>query len=104
MTPQWWDVPGGLQVRYKALVDNPIAALRAVIDRYGAPLKEFDQVLPSLTIDKLRLTTTNNHFWKGSPGHWKALMSPELVQAIGQAHAGVFEQLGYDWKPAGEPG
>lgn len=99
VTPQWWHQPDGLQVRYEALVQDPRAALQAVMDRYGPPLKPFDEVLPALTIDKLRLTTTNNHFWKGSPGHWQALMPQELVQAAGQAHAQVFEALGYDWQP-----
>lgn len=100
VTPQWWNVPGGLQVRYEALVRDPAQALAAVIGHYGPPLKPFDQVLPAITMDNLRAKSTNNHFWKGSPGHWKALMPADLVQAIGQAHAGVFEQLGYDWSPS----
>lgn len=103
VTPQWWNVPGGLQVRYEELVQDPRAALAPVIDRYGPPLKDFDQVLPALTLDQLKRTSTNNHFWKGSPGHWQALMTPELAQAIGQAHAGVFEQLGYGWEPCNAP-
>lgn len=103
VTPQWWNVPGGLQVRYEELVRDPEEALAAVIGRYGPPLKAFDQVLPAITMDKLRAKSTNNHFWKGSPGHWKSLMARDLVAAIGQAHSGVFEQLGYDWsQPASQ--
>lgn len=98
VTSQWWNQHGGLQVRYEELVRDPVAALAAVIERYGPPLKPFEEVLPELTMEKLRPTSINSHFWKGTPGHWQKLMSQELAQAAGQAHAQVFEQLGYSWK------
>lgn len=99
VTPQWWNQSGGLQVRYEELVRDPATALAAVMERHGPPLKPFEEVLPELTLEKLRPTSSNNHFWKGAPGHWQKLMPQELAQAIGQAHAPVFEALGYGWTP-----
>ena len=97
VTPQWWGIDGGLQVRYEELVKNPADALDSVMRKYGDPLVPFDRVLPNLTMEELRKTSSNNHFWKGSPGHWKSLMPGELVRSIGAAHSNVFEALGYEW-------
>lgn len=98
VTPQWWCEKEGLKVRYEQLVQDPQKSLSQIIDKFGDPLNSFEKVLPLLSMDELRKTSSNNHFWKGSPGHWKNLMPENLVNLLGTAHSGVFGQLGYDWR------
>lgn len=95
VTAEWWHIDGVIRVRYEDLVADPHAALRPMTDRLGAVVDSIDDVLARLTIDKLRKTSTNNHFWRGQPGHWRTLIPRERCEAIERAHSGVFESLGY---------
>lgn len=95
ITPQWWLAADVVKLRYEELVAEPTAALAALEQRLGSPLGDVGEALDAFTIDKLRLTSSNQHFWKGQPGLWQQYIPAEHAGRIMQAHRDVFDSLGY---------
>jgi hypothetical protein len=95
VTPEWWCRPEVVRLRYEALVADPGATLTPLADRFGSFRTPLESVLASLTLENLRQTSTNNHFWKGQPGHWRQLMQKHVARSIAEAHPSVFAALGY---------
>jgi hypothetical protein len=101
VTSEWWSAPGTVKVRYEELVTDPGRALKDVMSRCGPTSRELGGVLERHTIDRLRPTAQNNHFWKGQPGNWRAHVPMESARRIRAAHTAVFDALGYDLQPYG---
>jgi hypothetical protein len=47
------------------------------------------------SMDRMRKSFTNNHFWMGRPGLWRELLTAPKADTIATAHSSVFEALGY---------
>ncbi|MES2999072.1 MAG: sulfotransferase domain-containing protein [Pseudomonadota bacterium] len=99
VTPEWWHAPGVLKVRYEDLVAQPHRTLTELGAQFGPVVRTIDEVLGANTIDKLKLTTTNSHFWQGEPDAWRRMIPQEFWAKIVDAHADVFESLGYTLEP-----
>lgn len=95
VTPDWWVQPGVLGVRYEDLVRDPLQGLQPVLEALGPVLTPLAQVLPTVSIDRLRQTSVNNHFWKGQPGHWRELLPMDTARLIQATQADLFRCLGY---------
>lgn len=102
VTPAWWSAIGAVTVRYEDLALATIPSLARLAEVLGPPLGDAAAVASSNSLSALRSTSTNQHFWQGTPGLWKRLLSRAQVQAAAQAYREVFSELGYapdqvDW-------
>jgi hypothetical protein len=95
VTPDWWPEASVTPVRYENLVSEPAQTLEAACARLGSFRTGIHETVRALTLDKLRPTSQNDHFWQGRPGLWQELLPPDTAAAIAQAHAAKFAALGY---------
>ena len=95
VSAEWWDTPGTAQVRYEDLVKQPLETLTALCHGLGPAQASLAQTLQDNAIDKLRLTSSNNHFWQGQPDAWQQMVPPEFALQVQHAHSAVFQRLGY---------
>jgi hypothetical protein len=102
VSPQWWGVQDALRVRYEDLVRAPLETLNAVGSELGSTAVSLSDALDTLTLERLKPTATNRHFWRGQPGLWRSLLPLEEARQIEAAHADVFSLLGYRCEP--DPG
>ena len=65
---EWWEAPGVIPVRYEELVQDTSGVLLRISGELGAFAHSPSKVIEACTIDKLRSTNPNRHFWKGQPG------------------------------------
>ena len=105
VTPAWLDQPDVTRVRYEDLVRDPVGTLRTVATTLGPFRSDPIATVASLTIEQLRPTSGNSHYWQGRPGLWKTLLPQPLAEAIVEAHAPTFAALEYpadnaDWPSA----
>jgi hypothetical protein len=99
ITSQWWQTPGTICLRYEDLVNEPVATLAKICARISPDLKRsIEDVVTATTMDELRAAYGDYHFhfWQGRPGHWKALLTAQVVGRIAAAHPEMFQPLGYE--------
>jgi len=99
VSAQWWVRPQTTRVRYEDLVGNAADALEKLCAAFGAAAPDVRDVVDRHRLDRLREGSTNHHFWKGRPGLWRSLLTPEVVRAIHAANRSCFETLGYAIDP-----
>jgi hypothetical protein len=95
VTPEWWNEPGVLRLRYEDLVQAPEATLAGLASRLEGDHASIGETVSSYTMERLR-AQSSAHFWRGEPDLWRTMLPAETVGAIRAAHAGVFTALGYD--------
>jgi hypothetical protein len=95
VTPAWLDHPDVTRVRYEDLVRDPVGTLRTVATTLGPFRGDPTSTVASLTIERLRPTSGNSHYWQGRPGLWKTLLPQSLAETIVEAHAPTFAALEY---------
>ena len=100
VTPEWWDAPGIVKVRYEDLAGRPGETLAGLGHVLGPMSGSIEEALQENTLDKLKLTTTNSHFWQGKPDTWKAMIPPDFARQIEHSHEAVMKCLGYPCGPA----
>ena len=101
ITPEWWSLPGVLQVRYESLVRDAQGELGRLVSEIGGEVKKpLGSALAATTIPRLRAMTQNDHhFWQGKSGLWKSLLTAHEAIEIARAHAGTMQTLGYSCDP-----
>jgi hypothetical protein len=102
ISPQWWEAPGAVRLRYEDLVAQPVAVLQRLVPAVGAGRARgslAEAVADSSLVSLRRRSRGRHHFWQGRPGHWKRLLVAEVAQAIAAVHAGVFQRFGYVCDP-----
>ena len=95
VTKEWWVMPSIIGVRYEDLVQKSQETVTSLCQKLDASPANVDKVLKSLAIEKLRQTSSNQHFWQGRTGIWKALLTSDVAHAIASVHQQVFTILGY---------
>ncbi|MFO0876914.1 MAG: sulfotransferase domain-containing protein [Gemmataceae bacterium] len=95
---EWWNQTGCIHLRYEDLVADTGKELRRIVDflEWKPDLASVHDVVEQCSMESLRKTASNNHFWKGKPGGWRLWLTAQTTQAIARAHPDVFERLGYD--------
>jgi hypothetical protein len=98
---EWWLQPGILRLRYEDLVLNPVLELArlGVSLRNPTPSDIIDKAVAAHSIEELRKTASNQHFWLGQPGHWKKLLPASLAYRIALTHSQSFDMFGYEVTP-----
>jgi hypothetical protein len=101
VTPEWWSLPGAIQIRYEALLHDQQGELeRLVRDIGGEPRQSLAGALGATTIPRLRVMAQNDHhFWQGKAGLWKKFLPVREAVEIARAHVSVFDTLGYTCDP-----
>jgi hypothetical protein len=100
LTRQWWQLDHTCRVRYESLVEDAPCMLSDVCAQLHAhPRRSPGDVVAENTLDRLRPTSRNNHFWKGTPGFWRRLLPAPLARTIARAHTEHFTALGYACDP-----
>jgi len=95
VTPEWWDAPGVARVRYEDLVDHPQRTLTGLCEALGPPRRSIAETLEAHTLDKLKPTAGNSHFWQGRTDAWREMIPHEFALEIAHVHREVFERMGY---------
>ncbi|NDP42574.1 MAG: sulfotransferase [Aromatoleum sp.] len=91
----WWQRDEVLKVRYENLLSDPAGALSAVSVAIGPFEVPLEQSLNTLTLETLRRTTNNGHFWQGKAGLWKHLCPRSVANEAFAHHRKIFDTLGY---------
>ena len=66
---------------------------------YPAAPEAIAGAIAANSLEKLRATSHNQHFWQGRPGLWKALLPAKEARRIARAHPTVFQGGGYECDP-----
>jgi hypothetical protein len=93
---EWSKEPNTIRVRYEDLVHNTKSTLTTIFDVLGRPNYDIDTVISEFSLEKLRPTASNRHFWKGEPGLWKKLIPRSVATDIYNAHSAFFEAMHHD--------
>jgi len=93
----WSNDPEAMIVKYEYLVNDTERTLDELVYSLGLPCANLSEVVACNSIEMLRETSKNGHFWQGRPGLWKELIPSARVEKIAQRHKKVFLNLGYDF-------
>jgi len=97
---EWWGFPDALCVKYEDLVLAPLDTLNAIgWSDFGSTAVSLSDAIDAFTLEKLKPTATNQHFWQGQPGLWRSLLPIAEAREIQAAHEDVFSRLGYPCEP-----
>jgi len=99
VTPEWWNAENVLRIRYEDLVFQPSETIKTLFQSLRTPEVAFSEILESFSLDKLRTSAPNQHFWKGCPGLWKSLLPPKIAYAFAEVHSEVLSTLDYKCDP-----
>jgi hypothetical protein len=92
----WWSVPSCRKLRYETLVSDPQTVLHDLAGSLEQTSADAIRcAVRENTLDCLRSRVQNQHFWHGTPGHWKRLLPAPVARRIADAHKTVFETLEY---------
>jgi hypothetical protein len=102
ITMAWWRRTDVIRVRYEDMVTRTVPCLLniAEIFNHAADRARIATSVASHTLERAKLTSRNQHFWKGTPGLWRELLTAPSAKLILDAHLPVFEALAYDVCPA----
>jgi len=94
-----WVAGGYAHMRYEDLVSSPVSTLQKFLhgQRISRPTQT---VVRDHSLEALRQSNYNNHFWRGQPGIWRSLISESAAQQIYAHHKRRFDLLGYSIKGA----
>jgi hypothetical protein len=90
-----WSPYARAVVRYEDLVHRPEQTLAQVLGSLGLEAKgPLSNAVKDNAIERLRDFSVH-HFWRGEPGIWRRLITPENARQIHERHKTVFEVMGY---------
>jgi hypothetical protein len=96
ITADWWENAHVHRIHYEDLVADPVAGAHKLCDFLDAePVVDVEHAVEATRIEKLRPLVSNNHFWRGSPGLWRQLVTADVAWPIARAHQQRFRLLAY---------
>jgi hypothetical protein len=95
ISPQWWNQTETLSVKYENLVAAPEQTLQQLCKAIHPQHNSIQQALNENSLEKLRPTASNRHFWQGSPYAWQEMLPNEFIQIIEQTHQTTLKELDY---------
>ena len=101
VSPEWRRAGDSHGLRYEDLVSDPAGELLRLAEALGHPVapEAIAGAVAANSLENLRATNLNQHFWQGRPGLWKTLLTADTARRIADAHAGVFAAGGYACDP-----
>lgn len=96
----WWVYPGASTIQYEELVRNPVGELGRLVTVFSPESNpNLSDIVARHNLSELRITSLNNHFWKGTPGHWRQFLPTEIAREIFDSQRDLFQTLGYACDP-----
>jgi hypothetical protein len=96
----WWTRDGALRLRYEDLHRDAAAELGRLTEAIGAPARrELAAVVAANSLERLRPSSTNHHFWLGRPGHWRRILTGSPARKIEAAQPESFTLFDYVCDP-----
>ncbi len=102
VTCRWWERPDVIRVRYEDLVTDTRTHLARLVTVLGPPMQpDLDAIIDFHRVDRFRgrSATMLHHAWNSQAGSWRQLLPAPQARRIFEAHADVFERLGYSCDP-----
>lgn len=99
---EWSGDPDAIVVRYENLVsdtEKTLYDLLAELGICGISQSNIAEVVDSNSIDKLRLTADNGHFWQGKVGLWQKVIPFHIAEKIAMEQQEIFLAYGYKSLP-----
>ncbi len=96
----WWDLADAA-VRYEDLVADPERELRRVVADLGVDvdLDRVPAVVASRGLEAMRPTSSNHHYWQGTPGGWRRLLTADVAGSLAAPVADLLDARGYAVDP-----
>lgn len=97
VTPDWTPFAVA-RACYEQMAAEPLPSLRRVLRDLGiaVPDERLSGALDARSLDKMRPTAGNQHYWRGSPGLWRALLTAEQVETLRPCVGPPAAALGYE--------
>lgn len=95
ITPAWWAQQNVTPVRYEDLVKDTAGTLKMACRLIGPIKSSIDEAVAALSLQELKATSSNDHFWQGRPGLWQQVLPASVSIPLMQTHADVLAALGY---------
>lgn len=98
VSSEWGGDPDSLVVRYEDLVSDTQGAFSTLLAKLGlSDISEstIAEIVESNSIDKLRATSANGHFWYGKSGLWQKVIPFHVAQKIALEQQEIFSAYGY---------
>ena len=95
VSAQWWSRPDVIGISYEDLVRDTVGTFDTSYRQLGEYRRSLQDVVSELTLDRLRPTSQNSHFWNGQPGLWRQMIPESIALAIASVHPQVLIELGY---------
>lgn len=95
VSPSWREEPTSVKLRYEDLTADPEATLERVAREIGErPRRAWAAAVASNSMESLRRMHGTGHVWKGQPGLWRSLLTPEAAAALFEAHGPLLKAHG----------
>lgn len=100
VSDSWWHVSDAA-VRYEDLVAEPEQALRRLVHELGidVDLDRVPMVVQGRRLEVMRATSTNHHYWQGTPGGWRRLLPADTAQRLADPVRDLVTARGYAVDP-----
>ena len=95
VSADWWNHHDSIRFRYEDLAVATATVLSRASSELGPFVQDVAAVIASQSLQALRATSTNEHFWQGTPGLWKRLLTQSQAESVAAAHREVLVRLGY---------
>ena len=96
LTPQWWQTPSTVQVRYEDLVLDPVGGFAELLDATEQQSQlPLDMALAANTAERINELSGGTHLWKAQAGMWRVSLSAAHAAHLNDTHRKVFADLGY---------
>ncbi|MGL4423046.1 MAG: hypothetical protein ACRCZF_20450, partial [Gemmataceae bacterium] len=99
VSAEWWNHPGVVQLKYEDCVADTHATLTGLQTFFGPARAELATVIAKTSLGEMRKNSVNNHFWKGQPGLWRALLPATAAYRIAWPLQAHLAELGYSVQP-----
>jgi hypothetical protein len=96
VSAEWSLDPDVILVRYENLVNDTENTLHNILFRLGVNRSNVTDIVALNSIDILRRTSKNGHFWQGKVGMWKKYIPSEMAKVIAMNQSSVSTELEHD--------
>jgi hypothetical protein len=100
VSPQWWSYPAIAKIRFEELISQPVDQLELIAGRSDVePVISAARAVEIISFARMQQEGTNEHFWQGRPGLWRALLAAPYTREIVAAYVSHAREFGYDLTP-----
>lgn len=97
VTPQWWTTPGVDRLRFEELISRPVSTLERLASNTGAvPVMSAADAVRTVSFARMQQEGDKEHFWRGQPGLWRALLPTAQAEPIAQSYRAHADRFHYD--------